>query len=489
MVVAAVAWLPPAFGGAMTGAELPPGCEGGTSRLSCSWAFSSEPSDAGPTGGLRYFPIPVFAKSLATVTVMLDGIDSGWGVRIREGGREVAYHTRNVPASPGPAQVVRESSTHLLALDLRLEHDIELNLGGPECRGVPYCVGRFVASSGQWRIVYDAEPLSTGVPPVRPAATAADPHLQGFKGDATEPGFDLLAAWLDDDEVGDALFDAHLQVDSLEAPGARRQNGRTAWSIAFSVTGHDYTVLWREFQASPPSRDCVLARGRMLESADLDVDELATGLCEFDDANGRLDASFPIRSIGSPGDGVPFTSMASTTSHRPFEGLTGTSMDRMEPERYAFALGGPDVWDQLNPRLKVTVPMAQSDPWYEHPLAAENIPNTLQVGAAAAALVTFVVGLFLLQRRRRRTQRLLKEVDDAVRPHTHDASAALVALGDLEESLDVRLKGGRVTEAEYQIASQRVATAATRLAMRHGLGLDDGAPGDAPKTRKARPPS
>lgn len=67
-----------------------------------------------------------------------------------------------------------------------------------------------------------------------------------------------------------------------------------------------------------------------------------------------------------------------------------------------------------------------------------------------------------------------------MRAHAGNAAAGLVALGAFEDEVGLRLARGRLSESEYQTVAHRLARAASRLAMRRDLGLDDGVPGAPP---------
>lgn len=468
-------------------------CQREAKRASCSWRFK--------VGVLidrdvRYdFMIPAFPTAVATVTVTLEGMDNGWEYDIQERvdgeNRTAAWHVRPYrPEEPPLATLTRETAAHVLVTRPQAEYWLHFWAQGSTDNAFDYGGGRAydgTSSTGDFSVLYESVAVPEGAPYTRAAATRDDPNLGGPEGDIPLGATDIVSAWFDDTRDGDGLIETHVALRNLSNDGLDTA-GHLAWRLDFQIQGRDYLLQWVRGRgcadiscatpAPEPFQDCVIARGPSQEAYQLnpdpDLDDVITPYCTFDEDNSTLTAAFPTSALGEPGVGVRFERMRITSwLYRP-NTPSATQQDRIEGERYAFALGGPAVWDELNPRLAVAPPAAEA--WYVHPLAAENVPNTLQVGGALFAIAVFLGGLLLVRRRRTRVQGLLAEVDAIVRANRHDARRGLMLLGDLEESLDARLNSGKVKDAEYQIASQRIATAATRLAMRRDLGLDDGEP-------------
>jgi hypothetical protein len=282
-------------------------------------------------------------------------------------------------------------------------------------------------------------------------------------------------------------MDAHLQVGDLanlttaafrapttEGPGGQQvfQVDELSWKIAWSVGSKRYYVEWAlpRPASNATTYSCVLKTE--MENEQLE-EVLAHPLCEVDRAAGTFHATFPEASIGSPPDGQVFEAVEVRSRARYLPTRAIDTLDDRGEVRYAFALGGPSVWSSLNPRLDPP-PVA----WYEDPLAPENVADTLQVAGSLAALATFLVGLALVSRRRRQTSRLLARVD-ALDAKGVDSAQTLVLLGQLEQEFNELFRRHRISEAQYQVLSQRIAGVATRFALRRSLGLDDGVPGEA----------
>lgn len=356
--------------------------------------------------------------------------------------------------------------------------------------------------TASFEITWRAHPLPEGTVPSRPAATFEDPHVIDDTGDASEPDQDVLAVWLNDDRLGDGVFEARLAVANVtamsgprwydfrfflhadEAPPGVSEINQLLDDDSQGDDHHFRISVAPDDEGVPKIRRCsaMIAAASSNPGEGTAMINLPAPVCELDVAASIFTVHILESHVGNPPAGELFTGLIARTWC-----LDGTvcpeNFDDVTPApKYDFALGGPDVWDELNPRIARSEGPAPAA-WYTHPFAAENVADSLQVTGAIVAVVTFLVGLVLLRRRRARAQKLLAEIEAVVREHRQDARAGLIALGDLEEIVDARFRDRKITEQEHQIASQRIATAATRLAMRRDLGLDDGRPGDEPIAR------
>lgn len=414
--------------------------------------------------------VPVVGRTLATVTVdTSQGLDACWAYDVFDA--RDTLHTWASDALPQVGSNGNEDTfDHLILADgpgeMRLQFDpYQCDYYYGDSHDRPFTPATFI-------LTWHAKVLPEGIVPSRPAATLEDPHVSDAEGDADPATPDLVALWFDDARLGDESFEAHLAAKDYGG-----LEDRAKVNIGFVLEGvsyHLYAWLHNDgtthvdrcglmirvhdggsasTMISLPGPPCVLDLERsvltfhILESAMSDPQDGS----EFEDPNGHVE-------VWTWGDHGP--------------------LDRINDERYPFALGGPDVWDGYNPRLQPQV--VKEDPWYMHPFAASNVADTLQVSGATLAGGTFLFGLALVHRRRKRAHDLLAEIEAIVRENRHDAARGLLALGDLEEVLDARLRARKITESEYQIASQRIATAATRLSLRRDAGLDDGVPDRAP---------
>jgi hypothetical protein len=218
--------------------------------------------------------------------------------------------------------------------------------------------------------------------------------------------------------------------------------------------------------------------------------------------NATLVARIPERSVGNPSPSDLFLDLSAASFSYPGSTLldpveafnpgiydhpkspVAVREDETKPAdmRYAFALGGPAVWHTLNPRLDPDPEFIPA--WYVAPLAKENIPNTLQVVGALLAGITFLVGAIAVIARRRQLRKYLDRIDAVERSRQFDSSQTLRELGLLEDEFARLFRKGRLTEGQFQVLGQRIASVATRFALRRELGLDDGVPGpDGPTTR------
>ncbi|HET6405576.1 MAG TPA: hypothetical protein VFH78_13105 [Candidatus Thermoplasmatota archaeon] len=468
-------------------AQADPACAPEPGRAVCRWTFTPQ----------RPFPheewdLPTFPLTLATVNVvLLRSPDTGWEVRILRygsdgtGGEQVttishAFH----PARTTTALRHEDASTHVFAVAPGDRITLRIEPGwasGP----LPMLNGDVPASGGSFEVTYIGQAVPAGEKPSRPAATAADPHLPDDRGEVAHQAWDIHAAWWDDAALGDGLMEAYVKVASLEgippeafdppaAEGVPVTRDALQWKLAWTVLDTRYFVAWNlPATGDVDALSCLLKREGETEEADV---TLAHPLCAVDLQQGVLQATFPIASIGSPPDREPFVDPAARTRVLYAVGpapATPDVVDQADMETYLFALGGPVVWSDINPRLDPPVQL-----WYEAPLAPANVADTLQVVGSVLASLTFLVGLALVWRRRRETARLLARVDAVAEEHA-DQRQALLALGRLEEEFSAMFRRHRISEAQYQVLSQRIATVATRYALRTTLGLDDGVPGDA----------
>ncbi|HET6404255.1 MAG TPA: hypothetical protein VFH78_06370 [Candidatus Thermoplasmatota archaeon] len=450
---------------------LPPGCVEEPPGYRCAFEAPLDPVAGvrqvamvvARDGDYAVFPVPVFDRTLASIVVVFEGVEGNWELRVQAQveGQWMSYSNGTHAREGAPRPVAPASQTTLHVLDRFPGAPHRLNLH-------PYgSLPHPEISAGHYRILYEAEPLREGEPWPRPAATRDDPHLLDAASDTPEPALDIVAFWFDDAARDDGLFEAHLALADYEHGAVAGE-----WRIGFRVGDAPYTLLFLE--GDNGARVCALARGSFPDDASTGAHRSVRPSCTFDPERDVLTARIPERAVGSPGVGVLFDGFRAVAL-RHTVGPQGDAIGLASPwdvadrHSYAFALGGPAVWDALNPRLAVP-----PEPWYARPLAAENVPDTLQVLGALFAAAAFLGGLLLVRARRRRLRALLAEVEEALARHRHDAAAGLLALGALEESFEARLRRGRISEGEYQIVSQRVATSAARLAMRRELRPDEG---------------
>lgn len=462
---------------------LPDGCERSETGVLCQWQF-----DTRQDGALFHsFSAPFHPRTLATMTVVQEGVDGGWEVfLVAPDGTQVDEHA-HTPRSTSTT-VVRTTHQALVLgapegagwLNLSLRGD------GVGIDGVTAFTGGFLGppSAGAFSVTYAADTLPPGESPIRPAATRDDPHLVGPERDARRGAYDQVAAWFDDAFLGDGLFEAHVAARDLSDWDWREGNVVAIHVVEFRVLDVAYYLSWNLKAVEPTATlddvDLECSLMRILGPANYET--ILRPACAVEWENGILTASIPERSVGSPGDGAPFTSLRTTAKERMQTPQTGYSStldtveDQMTGERYAFALGGPAIWDGLNPRLAVPPPVAPA--WYEAPLAKENVPDTLQVVGAFLAALTFLFGIVAVRKHRRQTRELLARVDALTAAHEREAREGLLALGTFEAEVTGLYRANRLSDAQYQMLTQRISAAAARLALRHGLGLDDGAPGD-----------
>ncbi len=471
----------------------PLACEDKGGRIECIMTFSRTGQSIFSVG------VPAFPNSLVTVSVALTGVDGGWAYEIRPDAGGPSTASRHVPARPtdvGTSNFHAQADTHLLTRDAATfparAHVMQFTNCASEAEGPPALQGCKYPSTGEFRVVIIVEQLPAGVVPSRPAATREDPQLSdGALLDAAEDSLDLIAAWFDDALVGDGLLDVHLALggwgdfnfnsSAPVPPGFGSgivESDAYVWYVGFRVLDTDYLVRWFAARGSGGDLDlgCELRRGGAVDASVL----IMTPRCMFDAEDAVLSVTFPERSIGSPSSGVLFHSLhamsyrATSRVYTPQDNITGP--------HYLFALGGPAVWSSLNPRHDPP----PTPPWFNAPLHEENLPDTLQVAGAATAAATFLGGLLLLQGRRRKLRKLLEEVDAVAVLHEENARMALLALGQLDTDVTRRFRAGRVNEAHFQVVTNRIASYATRFALRRELGLDDGTPGDGPPTDAER---
>lgn len=482
LLVVALLAIPAAGALPVALAQLPQGCEQDGDVFVCRFERDTTAStDAFPQ--YRY-DVPVFEAGLVTITVVLDGIDAGWAVALEQwdenGFNSSLAAQRHVPSQDGGTVHVT-TTAHVVHADLSLDTRLNLIANNVQFNG-GFVAGVGPASRGVFVVTYTIEPLSEGTPPSRPAATRDDPHIEDGE-DARRPEVDIVAAWLDDRALGDGVFEARIALADLSrvelnaTPGAVTS---TEWRLEFTLGDVRYAAAWEAFPngtGAPALRCGILALSGPIEEPRGDA------RCAMDAAGGTLSMAIPERTAGDPRSGEPFGSLVARSMTNTYMAVgppTTQEEDVADRARYAFALGGPEVWSELNPRLDP--PLAPTAAWHEAPLARDNLPDTLSVLGALLAGVTFLVGFVAIRRNRRQTRELLARVDALVAAHEADARAALVELGKLETDFTALYRAGSINESQYQLASQRVVAAASRMALRRELGLDDGAP-DATQVR------
>lgn len=468
---------------------LPGACARESSDIVCQWTFDNRED----LKTFYSFEVPLLARMLATITVVEEGADGGWQLFLTNATGEGLEDHAHTPRSE-PSQVVRTTLQTLVLGEAAGRGWLNMSLlsDGVGVDGANVFTGQGLgpASVGAFTLTYSVTELPAGVAPARPAATREDPHLSGAMSDARRGAFDLRAAWFDDALVGDGLFDAHVAVSDL-SDGEWAEGGVVViHRLSFTVLGVPYRLDWDLRAVEPaPGRDDVDLECSLVHVLGPTTEEtVLQPWCTVDWDASVVTAYVPERSVGSPGDGTPFTAMSAQAERRAESPRTGYSSsldtleDEMSGERYPFALGGPAVWDELNPRL--AVPPVAPAAWYEAPLAKENVPDTLQVVGALLAGATFLGGAVLVQTRLRRTRELLARVDAVAEEHARDGHRGLVALGALEFEFTRLFRDGKITEAQFQLAIARLSHAATRMHFRHTTGLDDGVAGDATRARR-----
>jgi hypothetical protein len=459
-------------------ADDPPGCSSSATEVRCDWVVDTT-KDPTTTGG--DWQAPAFAKTLAHITVQFEGEDRGWRLLVYHAGDVRSGHQVSESTHPAgtmpPAPRAVETTTHVLVGATRYE----IALGASDYEAAEVSLyGTGPSSVGTFHITYVAEPLPDGLAPPRPAATGDFPQVVSPPGDARYPELDLVGAWLDVPRVGDGLFGAHLRVVNLsqvhyDAPAlAQEQADYVSWNIHFTLGGRAYYVTWVDSRTAG-ARSCALMR---VGSAPRPDQVIAQPACTWDVRNATLDALVPIESVGSPGPAEPWEDLTANVD------TDYASGNYPQPEnsasaRFGFALG-PSQWDALNGCHFCPPPSA---PWYLDPLAADNLPNALQVAGAVATALAFLFGLVLLRRRRQKVRALLREIERVESEHERNTREALLALGRLDSSFADMYHRGKLTDDQYQVVAQRLATVATRFALRQGLGLDDGLAGDARAVR------
>lgn len=479
--------LPPSAGQSTTACETT-----SATQVTCRWTV-----DVAGTTDAESWEVPTFPLTLATINVaLLRSPDIGWQIeltRAPENMSEAYVISQSThPARDTTALRHEDSSAHVFDVDGGDRVNLVFN---PGWMSGPVGGGDVIVGTGRFEVTYIASAVIGGYIPSRPAATQDDPQLPDETGEVEHDAWDLQAAWWDDADLADGLMEVRVKVVSLEGipreayeppalDGVPSSGARVLqWKAAWTVLDTRYSLEWnlpRDPAPGDPPLRCVLNVEGTTEAEDV---PLVYPLCTMDAASGVLSASFPLASIGTPPEGEEFQELAVRT--RVLYWLTtdaeGPSaepdvVDHAENEVYRFALGGPAVWSQLNGRLDEPAPS-----WYEAPLAESNADLTLQIVAMTAAAITFLVGLVLIWRRRRATSRLLARVDAIAEEH-EDQRQALLALGRLEEEFAGMFRRHRISEGQYQVLSQRIATVATRYALRTALGLDDGVPGEASPT-------
>ncbi|MEA3199688.1 MAG: hypothetical protein QOE90_1116 [Thermoplasmata archaeon] len=512
--VAAVPSLPLAPRAGAPGDPGGPGCVPDATGFTCVWLFNDSDQMADPAhlvsaGALPFYELPLpaeaaYPRAYATVRVNFAGEDNGWSVGFVAAdangthGLGTATHVPDQATSPSHVS----TSTHVMEVCAGCRIAFELWPSASEQMRDDR-TNDTAPSMGSWRVGVHVEPLPRGVLPPRPAATRDDPQLQTSVHVASEPDREIRAAWLDQAELGSGLFEARLAVGSLAHVDFNHTNAfdfptnRIDWVLSFSVRGTTYNVTWIARESDMPGLDCGLYAEDGAERL------VASVPCAMDVPNATLLARIPERSVGNPLPQDLFTDIRAASYSYPnspiversdalhpglYDHPTGPVRDAedqttAEDMRYAFALGGPDVWHALNPRLDPPVDLVRA--WYQAPLAKENLPNTLQVVGALLAGVTFLVGAFAVLARRRQIRRHLDRIDAVERSPAFGSADTLHELGTLEDEFAHQLRRGRLTEAQFQVLSQRIASVASRFALRRELGLVGSA---APPERVVRVP-
>ena len=492
LVLLLVTMAPPASAQGAGACETP-----GWGEVICRWTWEARGVDQRLEQELPAFPI-----TLASVNVaLLRSPDTGWEVKLYRNSAELAdkpISTSTHPARSTTALRHEEATTHVFVANETDRIILVLEAGWAEA---PMAQSDVLLASGTFEVTYIARAVRPGAPPDRPAATAEVPQLPDESGEVEHDAWDIQAAWWDDASPGDGLMEAYVKLASLQSipseafdPPAGEGMPLTGprwlmWKSAWTVLGTRYFVEWTLPRDGASTIETSLSCLLRVEAATREEETvLAHPLCEVDVASGVLKATLPTASIGGPPNGELFTDPAARTridyalTPQDAPRATPDVVDHAETEAFLFALGGPQVWDELN-GCRFCPPQLE---WYEDPLAPHNAADTLQVLGSIAALATFIVGLVLVWRRRRATSRLLARVDAVAEQH-QDQRAALLALGRLEEEFSGLFRRHRISEGQYQVLSQRIATVATRFALRTSLGLDDGVPGeDGPTSVRIR---
>lgn len=460
---------------------LPTGCgELDADTYSCFWTLDAK------TEEIVLWDVPAFPRTLATITVTLTmSGDIGWTVALERSESGAGWYEISRDqhaASPTASARHYQESTHVFEGWSTWTHRLAFSPGTLVAPSGAIVAG---PGPGHFEVSYLAERVPEGVVPIRPAATEDDPHLRDEPNEVAHPAWDIRAAWLDDARLEDGLFDVHLTIGDLgtldesayDVPSTGGATNALAtqigWKVAWTVEDDAYYVEWAIARGTDDFT-CKLSTESIDQS---DIEELrAHPMCTVDVPNSTFHAVIPEGSVGSPRPGALFEDIAART--RVYHGGATDVVDDANEPRYLFALGGPSVWVDLNPRLQTLIPK-----WYEDPLAAENLVDTVQIVGSLAALATFLVGLALVYRRRRQTSALLARVD-AVEDEGLDSPQTLLKLGRLEQEFSQLFRKHRISDSQYQVLSQRIASVATRFALRRELGLDDGVPGEGAPLRK-----
>lgn len=453
-------------------ADMPDGCAQEGTAFACEWIFDTRSAD-GATAPSRDYEFPAFRLTLATVTVRLEGEDRGWRVILRDiNASSIRTASESRHAAPHDASTYHvDTSTHVLNMTGET-HVLRLVTNHADLPNGNFVSGLDAASLGTFTIIYRGEAIPPGQPPERPAASREHPHVMDTAGDARRPELDVTAAWLDDARLGDGLIEAHLAVVNLSnirwdmATVSVLSADTIAWRLHFQVGSDAYYVRWTLGNlADTANMTCRLFRVQApVETV------VSNPLCTIDEDHGTFSATFPESSLDNPARGEHFEHIrADVVSLTTF---AAHMEDEATQTQFDFAIGGPVVWDDLNGCV-FCPPVAMALPWYQDPLASDNLPNSLQVLGAAVAVASFVGGFFLLRRNRRQTQRLIDRVDHLVEKHESNAREGLHELGRLEIEMTKLYRAGKINDAQYQIASQRIVAAASRLALRRELGLEE----------------
>ncbi|HVM45039.1 MAG TPA: hypothetical protein VM582_03800, partial [Candidatus Thermoplasmatota archaeon] len=289
----------------------------------------------------------------------------------------------------------------------------------------------------------------------------------------------IVSAWFNDPLLDDGFVNATLQLADLGAAedAAHARRYELDWTlrsdrfrVRWTVTNETTATLWRE------------TGGRQKPLIELPV--------ETDRANGTLTSSIPLRLIGQPRAGDVFTDLRANASrhvaafglapsdYQQADGLgdPGVVDEAAQTVRPFRLRGGSDLEEAPRDEPLVFEPSPPAEaldatgvasasaavPWYQAPFAADNLPNTLQVAGAMAAVLTFLAGLLLLARRRSLVQKLVDAVEAARRENEGDAEKLAAAVRAVEARAHDLAARGRLDAREFALVTRRIDQALRR---------------------------
>ncbi|MCA1813087.1 MAG: hypothetical protein LC624_03935 [Halobacteriales archaeon] len=295
------------------------------------------------------------------------------------------------------------------------------------------------------------------------AGTWDDPQVKDPVEDSNGPDFtDIAGAWMDDPVLDDALMQVGVWAPNLTH--ANPSPGSDAWfAFRWKVLAGEWGVAWVLHAADP------LAAAQQEQSGwtaklwhgapgQTGAEAIMDLPVQVDAKNGTLAATVPLHTLGDPKDSDLFTGMEALSYYGASNDATQVPLDKAGDMARAFAVGGPAVWGKL--RGVEDQPLAPA--WYAAPLAPDNIPNTIQVGAFLGAGATAVYSAAAVRKRRQQLRTKVDLVDDAA-DGAPDPSSALRALDALQVKFDGELHAGQLSEAHYDILARRIERAAFRL--------------------------